>query len=109
MFGDDEAETEIADELVKNQLNLTACLTQLKPILENSAIKKIGQNIKYDLTIFANYGIELQGVEFDTMIESYTLNSTGRHNMDDLAYRYLGHKTIPFEELAGKGKKSTYL
>lgn len=104
MFGDDEAETEIADELVKNQLNLTACLTQLKPILENSAIKKIGQNIKYDLTIFANYGIELQGVEFDTMIESYTLNSTGRHNMDDLAYRYLGHKTIPFEELAGKGK-----
>lgn len=104
MFGDDEAETEIADELVKNQLNLTACLTQLKPILENSAIKKIGQNIKYDLTIFANYGIELQGVEFDTMIESYTLNSTGRHNMDDLAYRYLGHETIPFEELAGKGK-----
>ncbi|MEG9488988.1 DNA polymerase I [Mannheimia indoligenes] len=104
MFGDDEAETEIADELVKNQLNLTACLTQLKPILENSAIKKIGQNIKYDLTIFANYGIELQAVEFDTMIESYTLNSTGRHNMDDLAYRYLGHKTIPFEELAGKGK-----
>lgn len=104
MFGDDEAETEIADELVKNQLNLTACLTQLKPILENRAIKKIGQNIKYDLTIFANYGIELQGVEFDTMIESYTLNSTGRHNMDDLAYRYLGHKTIPFEELAGKGK-----
>ncbi|MEG9500172.1 DNA polymerase I [Mannheimia indoligenes] len=104
MFSDDEAETEIADELVKNQLNLTACLTQLKPILENSAIKKIGQNIKYDLTIFANYGIELQGVEFDTMIESYTLNSTGRHNMDDLAYRYLGHKTIPFEELAGKGK-----
>lgn len=104
MFGDDEAETEIADELVKNQLNLTACLTQLKPILENSAIKKIGQNIKYDLTIFANYGIELQGVEFDTMIESYTLNSTGRHNMDDLANRYLGHKTIPFEELAGKGK-----
>ncbi|MFA9501024.1 DNA polymerase I [Mannheimia sp. E30BD] len=105
MFGESEDSTsEIGDELVKNQLNLTACLAQLKPILENGSIKKIGQNIKYDLTIFANYGIELQGVEFDTMIESYTLNSTGRHNMDDLAYRYLGHKTIPFEELAGKGK-----
>ncbi|AHG75738.1 DNA polymerase I (POL I) [Mannheimia varigena USDA-ARS-USMARC-1296] len=105
MFGgDDETESEAADELVKNQLNLTACLSQLKPILENAEIQKIGQNIKYDLTIFANHGIELQGVAFDTMIESYTLNSTGRHNMDDLADRYLGHKTIPFEELAGKGK-----
>lgn len=83
---------------------MTACLSKLKPILLNPEIKKIGQNIKYDLTIFANYGIELQGVAFDTMIESYTQNSTGRHNMDDLAARYLGHKTIPFEELAGKGK-----
>lgn len=99
---DDNAEA--SEELVKNQLNLTACLTQLKPILENAEIKKVGQNIKYDLTIFANHGVELQGVVFDTMIESYTLNSTGRHNMDDLSYRYLGHKTIPFEEIAGKGK-----
>ncbi|HGO5847238.1 TPA: DNA polymerase I [Mannheimia haemolytica] len=105
MFGDEErSESPFSDELVKNQLNLTACLSKLKPILLNPEIKKIGQNIKYDLTIFANYGIELQGVAFDTMIESYTQNSTGRHNMDDLAARYLGHKTIPFEELAGKGK-----
>lgn len=105
MFAETEdGNAETGEELVKNQLNLTACLNQLKPILENTEIKKIGQNIKYDLTIFANYGIELQGVAFDTMIESYTLNSTGRHNMDDLAYRYLGHKTIPFEEIAGKGK-----
>ncbi|HDL5153326.1 TPA: DNA polymerase I, partial [Mannheimia haemolytica] len=105
MFGDEErSESPSSDELVKNQLNLTACLSKLKPILLNPEIKKIGQNIKYDLTIFANYGIELQGVAFDTMIESYTQNSTGRHNMDDLAARYLGHKTIPFEELAGKGK-----
>ncbi|QLB44856.1 DNA polymerase I [Mannheimia pernigra] len=105
MFGElSDTDNENSDELVKNQLNLTACLTQLKPILEHCGIKKIGQNIKYDLTIFSHYGIELQGVEFDTMIESYTLNSTGRHNMDELAYRYLGHKTIPFEELAGKGK-----
>ena len=91
-------------ELVKNQLDLTACLAQLKPILEDEQIKKIGQNIKYDLTVFANHGIEVQGVAFDTMLESYTQNSTGRHNMDDLAERYLGHKTIAFEEIAGKGK-----
>ncbi len=91
-------------ELAKNQLNLTACLAQLKPILENPEIKKIGQNIKYDLTVFANHGINVQGVAFDTMLESYTLNSTGRHNMDDLADRYLGHKTIEFETIAGKGK-----
>lgn len=91
-------------ELVKNQLDLTACLAQLKPILEDEQIKKIGQNIKYDLTVFANHGIEVQGVAFDTMLESYIQNSTGRHNMDDLAERYLGHKTIAFEEVAGKGK-----
>ena len=91
-------------ELVKNQLDLTACLAQLKPILEDEQIKKIGQNIKYDLTVFANHGIEVQGVAFDTMLESYTQSSTGRHNMDDLAERYLGHKTIAFEEIAGKGK-----
>lgn len=91
-------------ELVKNQLDLTACLAQLKPILEDEQIKKIGQNIKYDLTVFANHGIEVQGVAFDTMLESYTQNSTGRHNMDDLSERYLGHKTIAFEEIAGKGK-----
>ena len=98
-----EVET-VGYELAKNQLNLTACLAQLKPILENPEIKKIGQNIKYDLTVFANHGINVQGVAFDTMLESYTLNSTGRHNMDDLADRYLGHKTIEFEAIAGKGK-----
>ncbi|EEV24599.1 DNA polymerase I [Actinobacillus minor 202] len=98
-----EMET-VGYELAKNQLNLTVCLAQLKPILENPEIKKIGQNIKYDLTVFANHGINVQGVAFDTMLESYTLNSTGRHNMDDLAERYLGHKTIEFEAIAGKGK-----
>lgn len=98
-----EMET-VGYELAKNQLNLTACLAQLKPILENPEIKKIGQNIKYDLTVFANHGINVQGVVFDTMLESYTLNSTGRHNMDDLSDRYLGHKTIEFETIAGKGK-----
>ncbi|MDO4698820.1 MAG: DNA polymerase I [Pasteurellaceae bacterium] len=96
--------SDIEPALLPDQLDKQAVLKALKPILENAQIQKIGQNIKYDLTIFARNGIELQGVAFDTMIESYTLNSTGRHNMDDLADRYLGHQTIPFEELAGKGK-----
>ncbi|WP_295673281.1 DNA polymerase I [uncultured Haemophilus sp.] len=85
-------------------LEKTTALTLLKPVLENSAIQKVGQNFKYDLTIFARNGIDVQGVAFDTMLESYVLNSTGRHNMDDLAKRYLGHQTISFEEIAGKGK-----
>ena len=85
-------------------LEKITALTLLKPVLENPAIQKVGQNFKYDLTIFARNGIDVQGVAFDTMLESYVLNSTGRHNMDDLAKRYLGHQTISFEEIAGKGK-----
>lgn len=85
-------------------LEKTTALSLLKPVLENPTIQKVGQNFKYDLTIFARNGIDVQGVAFDTMLESYVLNSTGRHNMDDLAKRYLGHQTISFEEIAGKGK-----
>ena len=85
-------------------LEKTTALSLLKPVLENPAIQKVGQNFKYDLTMFARNGIDVQGVAFDTMLESYVLNSTGRHNMDDLAKRYLGHQTISFEEIAGKGK-----
>ncbi|OOH86451.1 DNA polymerase I [Pasteurellaceae bacterium 15-036681] len=103
MFSDEEPAEQV-EQVLPNQLDKAQVLASLTPILTSPAIKKIGQNIKYDLTIFARNGIELQGVAFDTMLESYTLNSTGRHNMDDLAERYLGHTTIPFEELAGKGK-----
>ncbi len=85
-------------------LEKSTALAAIKPILENPNIHKIGQNIKFDESIFARHGIELQGVEFDTMLLSYTLNSTGRHNMDDLAKRYLSHETIAFESIAGKGK-----
>ncbi|HHF5205547.1 TPA: DNA polymerase I [Haemophilus influenzae] len=85
-------------------LEKSTALAAIKPILENPNIHKIGQNIKFDESIFARHGIELQGVEFDTMLLSYTLNSTGRHNMDDLAKRYLGYETIAFESIAGKGK-----
>ena len=85
-------------------LEKSTALAAIKPILENPNIHKIGQNIKFDESIFARHGIELQGVEFDTMLLSYTLKSTGRHNMDDLAKRYLGHETIAVESIAGKGK-----
>ncbi len=88
------------------QLDRDEVLTALKPILENPAIEKIGQNIKYDYCIFKNYNITLKGVNYDTMLESYVLNSSaGRHDMDTLALKYLGHKTISYEDVAGKGAK----
>jgi DNA polymerase-1 len=85
------------------QLNKAWVLEQLKPILENSAIKKIGQNIKYDREVLANVDINLQGI-YDTMLESYILNSSGtNHNMDTLALKYLGWRTITYADIAGKG------
>ena len=88
------------------QLELSAVLAQLKPILENPNIKKVGQHLKYDKNVLANYDIDLQGVAFDTMLESYVLNSVAtRHNMDSLAETYLGATTIHFEDIAGKGAK----
>ncbi len=88
------------------QLNREEVLTALKPILENPAIEKIGQNIKYDYAVFKNHNITLAGIKYDTMLESYILNSSaGRHDMDSLALKYLGYKTISFEEIAGKGAK----
>lgn len=86
------------------QVDFQTALSLLKPVLENPEIHKVGQNIKYDLSIFARHGIEVQGVSYDTMLLSYVLDSTGRHNMDELAKRYLGHQTIHFEDIAGKGK-----
>lgn len=88
------------------QLPLDWVLQELKPILEDATKIKIGQNLKYDRSVLLNYGIELRGIEFDTMLESYVWNSIGsRHNMDDLAQNYLGYKTVTFEEIAGKGVK----
>ena len=88
------------------QVPLNTVLTALKPIFENPQQKKIGQNIKYDMEILANYNIAVQGVAFDTMMESYVLDSTGnRHDMDSLALKFLGWKTIQFEDVAGKGSK----
>lgn len=88
------------------QLDREAVLAQLKPLLENPALAKLGQNLKYDYNIFKNYQIDLQGIRYDTMLESYVLNSNaGRHDMDSLALNYLGYKTISYEEVAGKGAK----
>ncbi|KTD72504.1 DNA polymerase I [Legionella tucsonensis] len=88
------------------QLIREEVLTALKPVLENPEIKKIGQNLKYDYAVLKNHGINLEGISYDTMLESYVLNSgTGRHDMDSLALKYLGHKAISYEEVAGKGAK----
>lgn len=86
------------------QLDRDQVLSSLKPILENPRIGKIGQNLKYDYNVFKNYGITLKGIAFDTMLESYLLNSTAnRHDMDSLALKYLGHKTIKYADVAGSG------
>ncbi|MCS6178588.1 DNA polymerase I [Shewanella baltica] len=88
------------------QINKTVALEKLRPLLEDPKLKKVGQNLKYDISILANAGIKLQGVAFDTMLESYVFNSVAsRHDMDGLALKYLGHKNISFEEIAGKGAK----
>ncbi|MES2917968.1 MAG: DNA polymerase I [Pseudomonadota bacterium] len=89
-----------------DQLPRDEVLARLKPVLENPAIGKIGQHLKYDIHVLANHGIYLQGFVFDTMLASYVVDATAtRHNMDDMAALYLGVKTTTFEEVAGKGVK----
>ncbi len=87
-----------------DQLSRDAVLAQLKPLLEDSSRPKVGQNLKYDMSVLANYAITLAGIRYDTMLESYVLNSTGsRHDMDTLALTHLDYKTVHFEDIAGKG------
>ncbi|HEU4709460.1 MAG TPA: DNA polymerase I, partial [Methylophilaceae bacterium] len=88
-----------------HQLDFQTTLARLKPLLEDPAIKKVGQNLKYDLHVFANEGIRLQGIVHDTLLQSYVLESHRSHNMDALARRHLDLDTITFEEVAGKGAK----
>jgi DNA polymerase I len=87
------------------QLPFKETLAKIKPILENPAIKKVGQNLKYDKHILANHGVALNGIAHDTLLQSYVLESHRTHNMDDLAMRHLGLTTIHFEDVAGKGAK----
>ena len=89
-----------------DQLDRALVLDKLKPVLEDEQSKKVGQNLKYDMSVLARAGITLRGVEYDTMLESYVLDSVAtRHDMDSLALKYLGHKNISFQEIAGKGVK----
>jgi len=88
-----------------DQLSEHDVLGALKPLLEDEGIGKIGQNLKYDAHVLANHGITMKGIEHDTMLESYVLDSTQRHNMDDLALRLLGHQTVHYQDIAGKGAK----
>ncbi|WP_086934270.1 DNA polymerase I [Agarilytica rhodophyticola] len=88
------------------QLSEATVLAKLKPLLESQDHKKVGQNLKYDANVLKNHGIDLQGIAYDTMLESYVFNSVGsRHDMDTLALNHLGLKTIHFEDIAGKGAK----
>jgi DNA polymerase-1 len=88
------------------QLDRDTVLDALRPMLEGDSPKKVGQHIKYDMNVLSRYDIAVRGVAFDTMLESYVLNSTGsRHDMDSLALKYLGHRTTHYEEIAGKGAK----
>jgi len=92
---------------VPAQLELKKVLSQLKPVLENPDVKKIGQNIKYDWMVLKRHGINLDGVIFDTMLASYLINPSKRaHNLDQIALDFLDHKTMTYKEIAGKGKKN---
>jgi DNA polymerase-1 len=89
-----------------NQIDINHALTALRPLMENSTIKKIGQNTKYDLLVLGNYGIAVQGISFDTMIASYLLNpGKPSHRLDAIALEYLNYKTITYAEVTGTGKK----
>ena len=88
------------------QISREDLLAALRPLLEDSKHVKLGQNLKYDMSVLARSGIRLEGLGFDTMLESYVLDSTAtRHDMDSLALKYLSHRTIHFEDVAGKGAK----
>lgn len=91
-------------ELIEGQLESDFVLKKLKPILENPNIKKVGQNLKYDVQILRNWGSEVHGIVGDTLLESYLLDPEQPHNLDALALRHLGHQNISYEELTGKGK-----
>jgi DNA polymerase-1 len=92
-----------------DQVPLERALEVLRPLLEDPGVGKIGQNIKYDLLVLEGAGISLRGIEFDTMLASYMLDPGARHGMDDLALRHLGHRTIHYEDVAGKGAKQVTL
>ena len=91
---------------LEGQLDRDQILDQMKPLLESSAVKKVGQHLKYDANVLTNHGITLRGIAHDTMLQSYIIDAVGsRHDMGSLALKYLGQRVISFEEVAGKGAK----
>ncbi len=91
---------------IPQQLELQTVIEKIKPLLEDARLPKVGQHIKYDVNVLSTYGIKVQGVAFDTMMESYVLNSTAtRHDMDSLALKYLSRRTVRSEDVTGKGAK----
>lgn len=94
-------------DIIPKQLARDRVLTSLKPVLENPELRKVGQNIKYDWLVLSHYGVELAGVEFDTMLASYLLNPSKRvHSLDQIALDYLNHKMITYDETVGKANKA---
>ncbi len=105
-----------ADTHASNEANHTTAaldthqvLAELKPMLENPNIRKVGQNIKYDMLVLRTHGIHVQGIEFDTMVASYVLRADGQHGLDALAMEHLNYKMIGFDELVGKGKSQRHI
>ena len=104
LFGDDSEHSETSVGLP-----LDLVCKNLKPIFENSRIKKIGYNIKYDMLVMSQYGINVEGTVFDPMIASYIVRADGQHNMDDIAAEYLSYKTVSYSELVGTGKDQKHI
>ncbi|MBN1398704.1 MAG: DNA polymerase I [Bacteroidetes bacterium] len=100
LFGDTDDEPDISTGLPSELV-----CRKLKPILEDTQIKKIGHNIKYDILVLSNYGIYVEGAIFDSMIASYVIRADGKHNMDDTAAEYLNYKTVTYSDLTGSGKE----
>ena len=103
---ENESDGELFAESSLAQLDSKAVLDELKPVLEDDSIKKIGQNVKYEMVVLARLGIDLRGADFDTMVASYLLNpSKQRHNLDELALEFLNYRKISIKQLIGKGAK----
>ena len=97
--------TEEQLKILDNQLELQSVLNQVEPLLNNPEIKLIGQHFKYDMNVLSNYGIEINNLSDDSLMESYVLDTNGRHDMDTLAMQYLQKQTIKYEDICGKGAK----
>ena len=97
--------TEEQLKILDNQLELQSVLKQIEPLLNNPEIKLIGQHFKYDMNVLSNYGIEINNLSDDSLMESYVLDTNGRHDMDTLATQYLQKQTIKYEDICGKGAK----